>query len=144
MSHHIPPITLNHLPTLSPRPDNAADHTGKRRGTLTAIAWYRPSRSGKGTVWLCRCDCGLFEYRRPGTWANRPSPDDTCKACLRAKGPNARHTAPARLQRWADSLRSLGLTDAEIARIRAPGMMVETRGLTAIEIREQLAVAGMR
>ncbi|MCO8161313.1 hypothetical protein NJC38_03990 [Pseudomonas sp. 21LCFQ010] len=105
---------------------------------MTAIAWYRRSHSGKATVWLCRCDCGLFEYRRPGTWVARPFPDDMCRACLRAKGPNARHTAPERLQRWCEELRSLGLTDVEIARIQAPGATVEARGKTAAEIREQL------
>ncbi|MEE4747322.1 hypothetical protein V2K65_10265 [Pseudomonas alliivorans] len=132
-------ITLHCLSQLQPRPEHATDHTGKRRGKLTAIAWCRSSRSGKGAVWVCRCDCGLFEYRRPGTWASRVSPDDMCDTCLRAKGPNARDTASQRLQRWVDSLRDLGLTDSEIARIQIPGMMVETRGRTLFEIREQLA-----
>ncbi|RMT81398.1 hypothetical protein ALP40_200077 [Pseudomonas viridiflava] len=132
-------ITLHCLSQLQPRPEHATDHTGKRRGTLTAIAWCRSSRSGKGTVWVCRCDCGLFEYRRPGTWATRVSPDDMCDTCLRGKGPNARETAPERLNRWVDSLHDLGLNEAEIAHIQAPGMMVETRGRTLLEIREQLA-----
>ncbi|GFM68137.1 hypothetical protein K5D56_14010 [Pseudomonas cichorii] len=132
------PLPLTHLPHLSPRPENAADHTGKRRGKMTAIAWYRPSRSGKGTLWWCRCDCGLFEYRRPGTWESRRFPDDMCNSCLKAEGPNARHTAPERLQRWMDGMRSLGLNDMDIARIQAPGMMVETKGKTAAEIRQQM------
>lgn len=131
-------LTLTHLPHLSPRPEHAADHTGKRRGQMTAIAWSRPSRSGKGTVWLCRCDCGLFEYRRPGTWANKPFPDDRCHVCQRPQGPNARNTAPVRLQRWIDGLRSLGLTEVEITRIQSLGMRVETKGKTVLEIREQL------
>ncbi|GFM50621.1 hypothetical protein PSCICE_18880 [Pseudomonas cichorii] len=129
---------LTHLPHLSPRPENAADYTGKRRGKMTAIAWYRPSRSGKGTLWWCRCDCGVFEYRRPGTWESRPFPDDMCNSCLKAKGPNARHKAAERLQRWVDGLRSLGLNDADIARIRTSGTMVETKGKTATEIRQQM------
>lgn len=133
-------ITLDTLPDLSPRPDSAVDYTGRRRGKMTAFAWCRRSHSGKATVWLCRCDCGLFEYRRPGTWAARPFPDDMCRACLQAKGPNARHTAPERRQRWCEELRSLGLTDAEIARIQAPGANVETRGRAAVEIREQLSL----
>ncbi|MDY0916980.1 hypothetical protein [Pseudomonas viridiflava] len=132
-------ITLHCLSQLQPRPEHATDHTGKRRGMLTAIAWCRSSRSGKSAVWVCRCDCGLFEYRRPGTWASRVSPDDMCDTCLRAKGPNARDTASERLQRWVDSLRDLGLTDAEIDLIQRPGMMVETRGRTLLEIRGQLA-----
>ncbi len=77
-------ITLHCLSQLQPRPEHATDHTGKRRGMLTAIAWCRSSRSGKSAVWVCRCDCGLFEYRRPGTWASRVSPDDMCDTCLRA------------------------------------------------------------
>ncbi|CAM3371237.1 hypothetical protein BZK31_18530 [Pseudomonas floridensis] len=132
-------ITLHCLSQLQPRPGHATDHTGKRRGKLTAIAWCRSSRSGKGAVWVCRCDCGVFEYRRPGTWASKSSPDDMCDGCLRSKGPNARETAPVRLQRWVDSLRGIGLTEAEIGLIQAPGMMVETRGLSIEEIREQLA-----
>ncbi|MBX8474848.1 hypothetical protein K5D38_08685 [Pseudomonas cichorii] len=132
------PLPLNRLPHLSPRPENAADYTGKRRGKMTAIAWYRPSRSGKGTLWWCRCDCGVFEYRRPGTWESRPFPDDMCNSCLKTKGPNARHTAAERLQRWVDGLRSLGLNDADIARIRTSGTMVETKGKTATEIRQQM------
>lgn len=129
---------LNRLPHLSPRPENATDYTGKRRGKMTAIAWYRPSRSGKGTLWWCRCDCGVFEYRRPGTWESRPFPDDMCNSCLKAKGPNARYTAAERLQRWVDGLRSLGLNDADIARIRTSGTMVETKGKTVTEIRQQM------
>jgi len=132
-------ITLHCLSQLQPRPEQATDHTGKRRGKLTAIAWCRSSGSGKGAVWVCRCDCGLFEHRRPGTWANRMSPDDMCDTCLRAKGPNARDTAIERRQRWAYSLLDLGLTYAEIALIQAPGMMVETRGRSLLEIRGQLA-----
>ncbi|GAB7528606.1 hypothetical protein PS3A_10150 [Pseudomonas sp. 3A(2025)] len=133
-------LTLTHLPKLPPRPEHAADHTGKRRGQMTAIAWSRPSRSGKGTVWLCRCDCGLFEYRRPGTWVSKPFPDDLCHMCQRAKGANARAAAPERLQRWVDGLRSLGLTDTEITHIQSLGMQVETKGKTALEIRGQLGM----
>ncbi|MCO8169347.1 hypothetical protein NJC40_16395 [Pseudomonas sp. 21LCFQ02] len=132
------------LPNLSPRPLNAADHTGKRRGTMTAIAWYRASRSGKGTLWLCRCDCGLYEYRRPGTWGTKRFPDDQCQVCQRnAQGPNASDTAPARLQQWTDKLRCLGLSDEEIGQIRAIGANVDTRGQTLEQIREQLARIGI-
>lgn len=131
-------FTFDRLPQLSPRPMDAADHTGKRRGKMTAIAWYRPSRSGKGTLWLCRCDCGLYEYRRPGTWATKLFPDDMCGVCQH-KGPNARDTATARLQKWIDGLRSLGLTTEEIEQISAPGADVETKGKTLDEIRAQLA-----
>ncbi|MBA1201694.1 hypothetical protein G7009_07955 [Pseudomonas capeferrum] len=124
-----------------PRPDHVADYTGKQRGKMTAIAWCRASRSGKGTVWLCRCNCGLYEYRRPGTWAARPYLDDMCSVCRHAQGPNARQTAPERLQRWIDGLRSLGLADAGIARIQVLGIRVKTRDKTVIEIREQIANA---
>ncbi|WP_109514371.1 hypothetical protein [Pseudomonas ovata] len=131
--------TFDHLPDLSPRPVQAVDHTGKRRGKMTAIAWVRASRSGKGTVWLCRCECGRYEYRRPGTWVSKPLPDDRCKICLQARGPNARQTAPRRLQQWQQDMRDLGLTDEEIGLLQAPGMNVDTRGRTVAQIREQLA-----
>lgn len=127
------------LPELSPRPDYAIDHTGKQRGKMTAIAWYRASNMGKGALWLCRCECGVFEYRRPGNWASKPHPDDMCDVCLRAKGPNSKVTAQARFQQWTDGLRSLGLTDEEIAQIQTLGTAVETRGKTADEIRRQIA-----
>ncbi|WP_156684364.1 hypothetical protein [Pseudomonas sp. Leaf127] len=138
MSDATTALTFDRLPNLSPRPENAADHTGKRRGRMTAIAWCRPSRSGKGTVWVCRCDCGLFEYRRPGTWASKPFPEDRCRTCLHT-GPNASDTAPVRLQRWVDGLRRLGLTEAEIVRVQALGTKVETRDKTATQIRAQIS-----
>lgn len=131
--------SIESLPELSPRPDYAIDHTGKQRGKMTAIAWYRSSRSGKGTLWLCRCECGLFEFRRPGTWETRPHPDDICEVCLRAKGPNSKVTAQARFQQWTDGLRSLGLTENEIIQVTASGKAIETRGKTAAEIRDQIA-----
>ena len=131
--------TIESLPELSPRPDHAIDHTGKRRGKMIAIAWYRASTLGKGTLWLCRCECGLFEYRRPGNWQSRPHPDDMCDTCLRAKGPISKVTAQARYRQWIEGLRDLGLTDDEITRITASGSKVETRGKTAAEIREQIA-----
>lgn len=131
-------LTLDHLPRLSPRPAQASDHTGKQRGKMTAIAWARASHSGKGTVWLCRCACGLYEYRRPGTWASKPFPEDMCTVCQRAQGPNARQTAPVRFQQWLDGLRSLGLTDEEITQVQTSGTKVETRNKTAAEIREQI------
>ncbi|GAB7527789.1 hypothetical protein PS3A_01950 [Pseudomonas sp. 3A(2025)] len=135
--------SIDSLPTLLPRPENVADHTGKRRGKMIAIAWYRPSRTGKGTVWLCRCECGLFEYRRPGTWESKPHPDDMCDACLRAKGPNSKVTAKARYQQWIEGLRDLGLTDNEVTQIIASGSAIETRNKTAADIREQLAKEGL-
>ncbi|MBD8577730.1 hypothetical protein IFU04_26180 [Pseudomonas syringae] len=69
----------------------------------------------------------------------KPFPDDMCIVCEQEKGPNARQTAPRRFQQWIDGLRSLGLTDEEISRIKALKTKVETRGKTAAEIREQLA-----
>lgn len=134
-----PKKAIDSLPDLSPRPLNAADHTGKRRGKMTAIAWYRASRSGKGTLWLCRCDCGLYEYRRPGTWGSKRFPDDQCHVCQqKGQGPNARDTAEVRLRQWMNDLLRLGLSDEEIDQIRAPDANVETRGRTLEQIREQL------
>lgn len=135
----LPIPTLKHLPQLSPRPTQAADHTGKRRGQMTAIAWARSSRSGKGTVWLCRCDCGLYEYRRPGTWGSRSCPEDMCAVCLQVKVLSGGPTTPQRRQAWADGLRAMGLSEAEIGRIQALGKQVQTRGCSLVEIREQLA-----
>ncbi|GAB7527784.1 hypothetical protein PS3A_01890 [Pseudomonas sp. 3A(2025)] len=134
---------IDSLPELSPRPDYAIDHTGKRRGKMTAIAWYRSSNMGKGALWLCRCECGLFEYRRPGNWQSRPHPDDMCNACLRAKGPNSKVTAHVRYQQWIEGLRDLGLTENEVTQIIASGSAIETRDKTAAEVREQIAREGL-
>ncbi|GAB7529707.1 hypothetical protein PS3A_21170 [Pseudomonas sp. 3A(2025)] len=131
-------VTFDHLPCLSPRPDHACDYTGKQRGKMTAIAWHRPGCSGKATSWLCRCECGRYEYRRPGTWESKTHPDDMCDVCLHARGPNARQTARQRLMQWAHDLRCQGLSDEEITRLQAPGMNVDTKGKTAAEIREQI------
>lgn len=131
-------ITFDHKPRISARPDHATDYTGKQRGKMTAIAWYRPSRSGKATVWLCRCESGRYEYRRPGTWESRPYPEDRCDVCLHAKGPNARQTARQRALQWEHDLRCLGLGDDEITRLQASGMNVDTKGKTLEEIREQI------
>lgn len=136
-------ITLDYPPSSSPRPPQATDYTGLRRGRMTAYTWHRPSCSGKGTWWVCRCDCGLYEYRRPGTWASKPLPGDMCELCLRAKemfrGPNSRQQMPERLAAWIQKMRALGLSDLEIALIRAPGMNVDTAGRSLDEVREQLA-----
>ena len=40
--YHMTKITLHCLSQLQPRPEHATDHTGKRRGKLTAIESLRP------------------------------------------------------------------------------------------------------
>lgn len=136
-------ITLDHPPSCPQRPVRATDYTGLRRGRMTAYAWHRASNSGNGTWWVCRCDCGLYEYRRPGTWMSRPLPSDMCEVCLRAKemmrGPNAKQNALERLAAWIQKMRAMGLSDLEITQLRAPGMNVDTAGKTLEEVRAEIA-----
>ncbi|USW95372.1 hypothetical protein NHF39_00865 [Pseudomonas proteolytica] len=136
-------ITLDHPPQTPLRPERATDYTGKKRGRMTAYAWHRPSLAGNGTWWICRCDCGLYEYRRPGTWASKPLPGDMCEVCLRSQemmsGPTSKQRTLERLASWIRRMRELGLSDLEITQLRAPGVDIDTAGKTAAEIRKQIA-----
>ena len=78
--------TMDTPPKCKTRPVSAKDYTGMRHGRMTAISWFRPSRNGGKTVWIARCDCGKYEFRRPARWASHPSPDDDpdrCEHCRR-------------------------------------------------------------
>jgi hypothetical protein len=59
--------------------DGAKDYTGIRRGRLVAAYWYETD-SRKGPLWVCRCDCGKYELRRPRTWSKKTE-QDACKVC---------------------------------------------------------------
>jgi hypothetical protein len=82
--HHV--VRTWDVPPYCPTPP---DYTGARHGRMTALAWYRQGRDRPiaRAHWLCRCDCGKYELRRPGEWEKRPSPKDNpdrCEFCRRA------------------------------------------------------------
>jgi hypothetical protein len=145
--HHLV-RTIEIPPRCSPRPKDAVDHTGLRHGRMTAISWFRRSKGKKNkainAVWVARCDCGRYEFRRPGNWLNHPSPEidpDRCEYCRRIdtiknKG-NSKDKMPNRLMAWIRSMRAIGLTDEEIVQIRK-SEGINTKGCTAEKIRASL------
>jgi len=64
---------------LAKRPYSAIDYSGFRRGNLVAFR-YHGSHSKKGSIWLCKCDCGKYEFRVVGKWAKKDA-DDACIVC---------------------------------------------------------------
>lgn len=52
-------------PRLQPHPDakNFVDLTGRRTGRMTVVGYLGKLNPKKKAVWLCRCDCGIFESR---------------------------------------------------------------------------------
>lgn len=135
--------TFGNLPRMPERPASAADYAGFRRGRMTACGWFRPSKSEGATLWICRCDCGAYELRRPGTWSSKPYPGDMCEICQRSeemlRGPSSRSRTLDRLATWIDRMRAVGLTDEEIIQLRAPGVNIDTKGRGVSEIRASLA-----
>ena len=134
-------LTLEAPPYPRERPVQAVDYTGLRNGRMTAFAWQRPSNSGGRTVWVARCDCGRYEFRRPGSWAVHGNSNDMCEICEREAemlaGPSSKKLAPERLMKWVNKLRAIGLSDDEITLVRLGD--IETSGKSAAQIRADLA-----
>lgn len=144
-NHH--PITMETPPKRRPLPTEANDYTGLRHGRMTAFQYFRPSRKNRAVraVWVARCDCGRYEFRRPGRWIKHPSPEfdpDRCEYCRRTDtivrngGKSADQTRPQRLMAWVRSMRCLGFSDEEITQIRNSD--IQTAGCTSDQIRAQL------
>ena len=78
-AHHetfdFPPLPL------SEKPDNARDYSGFKRGFLTAFRYHGASNGKSGGLWLCRCDCGKYEFRRARRWVESPDAPDACTVC---------------------------------------------------------------
>lgn len=134
-------VTLDAPPTPRLRPERATDYTGLRKGRMTAFAWHRASGGVGATVWVARCDCGRFEFRRPGKWAANGNPNDMCEVCEREaemlRGPSSRKRHPERLMKWAARLLRMGITEAELCVLRAGD--IPTHGRTTEEIRAAIA-----
>lgn len=62
------------------------DYTGLRFGTLTVVGLL----DCRKTRWIVRCDCGLYEARKPQVMRN-PSDMDCCHQCQALR--NATRTA---------------------------------------------------
>jgi hypothetical protein len=131
-------------PKCRPRPQCAKDFTGLRHGRLVAVCFYKPSP--KGAYWLVRCDCGMYEVRKPKKWEKNPCADinpDRCQFCRHndavVTGGNSKARRRDRLMKWVNSMIDLGLTVDEIGEIlqASPGE-VETRDCTLDQIQNRL------
>lgn len=137
--------TYDTPPKCNPRPEHEQDFTGLRHGRMTAIAWHRTNpKKPSESYWVCRCDCGRYEFRKPARWAKHPctedTPKDKCRYCEISKSigkGNKYQSRPARLLKWVGSMRRLGLTDYEIYRVRQANLT--TINKDAKQIRQELA-----
>lgn len=135
-------VTMMAPPLRPPRPMSAVDYTGLRRGRVAAVFWFRQTADGEGSVWVVRCDCGAYEFRKkPGRWRKQPNPLDMCEICERERemlrGPSSKKRSGLRVLRWVEQMRRLGLSDHEITAVRMSGD-IETGHRSAAEIRRQL------
>jgi len=137
--------TYGKPPKCNPRPEHEQDFTGLRHGRMTAIAWHRTNKKKPSqSYWVCRCDCGRYEFRKPARWAKHActedTPQDKCRHCELSKSigkGNKYQSRPGRLLIWVGSMRRLGFTDDGICRIRQ--FEITTRGKNAEQIRKELA-----
>lgn len=128
------------------RPPLARDYTGLRCGRMVAGYFHREKENSGGrytSVWVCRCDCGRYEFRKPYKWAKGLKKSDMCEVCEREQEMlsgggfrKSKKTMPDRLMRWAGEMNALGLDDNEICAIRVAG--VDTHGRSIDEIRSDL------
>ena len=135
-------LTMDMPPRCAALPALAFDFSGWRRGRMIAFRFFRLHRNGKSAIWVARCDCGRFEFRRPYKWLKHPNDLDMCEVCERERevlsgyrfGSGERHQQ--RLLVWVAHQRRLGLTDAEIAAVRRLDLTV--RGKSLEQIREEI------
>lgn len=138
-------LTLEAPPRRPKQHATVRDHTGLRNGRMTAMYWLRPTKDGESSWWVVRCDCGKYELRKKlGKWLRKHNGNDMCEICEReqemisgVQPRQSKRTVGERLFRWVDSMRQLGLNDAEIAAIRQRDITIT--GMTADEIRQAIA-----
>jgi len=122
---------------------------------MTALWFYKQQDKPRGkSIWVCRCDCGKYEFRKPCKWLRAknqlPSKEpDKCEICkIRDRNRQGINTLastrtavtrPDRLMKWVNKMRGLGLSDMEIADIRRLDI-ISTEGKTVKEIREELNI----
>ncbi|RUR43375.1 hypothetical protein [Vreelandella populi] len=130
-------------PPLRPKPPaRYKNFEGCRSGRLVAIFWWKKTRSGQASVWLVKCDCGRYEFRRQlSRWLKKVDSNEMCEVCEREKEmlsqqKSSRKTSGERTLNWAHKLKALGLTDKEISHVRK--LEIDTKGLSAEQIRLNL------
>jgi len=130
-------------------PKGARDYSGLRHGNMTALWWMWQVNPPRGKArWLCQCDCGKYEIRIPCKWlradADTQGQEDKCEICTllerarKGKGKSSKETMPERLMKWIETMRNIGLTDAEITEIRKIEN-INLHGKTAGQIRQEIS-----
>lgn len=138
--------TMGTPPKVPERPEGIRDYTGMRHDRMTAL-WYQFQANSGKSVWLCRCDCGFYEYRKPAIWLrdrerDRPDCCDICRmrdGSIQPKRERSAATHPERLMAWIKRMQELGLTDEEITDIHTLGNGLQTKDRSLDEIRAELA-----
>lgn len=135
--------TLDNMPRPARLPEGCFDFSGTRRGRMIAIAYHHQSLNKKYAVWVCRCDCGKYEFRRPARWLRKAEPNDMCDECLREQeilqggAGKSKRTHAARLKAFIDMLTGLGLTGEEAVRVLDADITI--KGMNVSQIRSALA-----
>ncbi|MDP2128160.1 MAG: hypothetical protein Q8K97_12370 [Pseudohongiella sp.] len=137
-------LTLEFPPRRPPTPESARDYSGRKMGRLTAMFWFCRSKCGESSVWVVRCDCGRYEFRKKlARWLNRGQQNAMCEVCEREleiinkdKG-RSRATSGERTLKWIKAMQRLGLSDDEIMAIRAKNN-ITTTNKTLSDIRREL------
>lgn len=133
-------ITLE-MPPLRPKtPVRFKNYEGVRSGRLTGVFWWKKTRSGQASVWLVKCDCGRYEFRKKlGRWLKKSNPKDMCEICEReaemiSQQKSSRKTSGERTLKWASALHEMGFSSDEISFIRKNE--ISTKFLSAEQIRQ--------
>lgn len=91
---------------------------GQRRGRITALHFWGYSGKGK-VVFLVRCDCGRYAFRKIVKWASNADHSDNCGVCEKVGGLSHRNRSRERsgLRRavWIASMLEAGITAEQCA-----------------------------
>ena len=76
--------TLEELPRkIKPQEINKSDDlTGQRKGKMVIVCYV--GSGSKTSLWLAKCECGIYEIRRGNTWRKNKT-DDRCTFCDKLK-----------------------------------------------------------
>ena len=107
------------LPPKALMPDTCAafvEYGGHRRGRIMALRFW--GYDGKGeAVFLMRCDCGRYAFRKIVQWASKGQHSDNCGVCEKVVSLSHRNQRRdrSRLRRaaWITSMLGAGLTVAQ-------------------------------
>lgn len=97
-----------------------AEFQGQQRGRITALRFW--GYSGKGeAVFLVRCDCGRYAFRKIIKWVSKGQHPDKCGVCEKTGSLSlcnkSRDRTGLRRAAWLASLREEGLTEEQCSLI---------------------------